>query len=366
MRLALTVVAVLAGAGAVNAQMPVQVPDDPVCRGCRIEPLPLVTLIAASDSGALVGPPEAVVADERGRYWVMPGPGLPLVYDGSGQTVRVVGTRGNGPGEFSVPYAAALLPGDSVLVLDRSGPRALVVGPDYRPVRTIRLTWPLGPIVILTWPTSVLANGNVGTPEGAGWPLHRVAMDGTDARVDLSFGSGRGLLRPGRFAELAQRLAPARGGNIWASSVVSYRIGLWSPEGHQLRALERHPDWFTAGAGTEAGNPDTPPPSSISAIYEDQAGLLWVFVRVPASTWRAAWQGVPSGAREVSARQIAVEKLFATMVEVIDPSRGRVVARSRMEQWVVSALPGGRVACYGVGADGEPLIRIFELRLRRG
>ncbi len=353
------------GIGIVGAQEPIVVPDQAECARCRIVSRVVATLGGASDSAGLAGLPQSVFADRLGRYWVLPGAGVPMVFDSAGRFAQTVGTRGGGPGEFNWPFDAVSLPGDSVLILDRAGPRAVVVGPGLRPARSIRLTWPLGPAVALAWPGTMLANGNVGTPDGAGWPLHRVAMLGPDAHVAASFGSGKGLLRPGRYSELAMRLAPSRDGRVWAAYVQAYRLELWSGDGNRPTILERRPDWFSPEAGSEAGNPNTPPPSSIAAIQEGSDGLLWVFVRVAARGWRSAWHNVPEGAREVGARQIAVENLFATVIEVIDPARGRVVARTRLEQMVLSALPGGRVACYGVRPTGEPEVTVLLLRIAR-
>ena len=313
----------------------------------------------------MTGPPEAVIADPRGRYWVLGSSLPPFVFDSLGHFERAVGGLGGGPGEFRFPFAAVLLPGDSVLVLDRGGPRAVVVGPDLRASRVIRSRWALGPAVVLDWPSAVVMSGVIGTPEGAGQPLHLVRLDGSEVAIDTSFGSRNETPgAPHRF-EPPQRVTAGSRGRLWAAPATSYRVDQWTPDGRRTLSLERTPSWFSRQAGYAIGNPDTPPPSLISAIQEDPSGLLWVFVRVPAATWREAWRRVPEGAREVSLGQIDVEKLFATIIEVIDPRHARVVARARVEAWIVSALSGGRVASYGVDAGGEPRITISRWVIER-
>lgn len=362
-RAAIVLVVGLSCPASLWAQGPTVVPDAVSCVSCRISVRVAVILRPRGDSGEVTGRPEEVLSDAMGRFWVLDGSGPPMVYGSTGEFLASVGRRGSGPGEFGSPYDATALPGDSVMLIDRFGPRAVIVGPDLRPARTVRVPWQLGPAVAVAWPTSLMANGNVGTREGAGWPLHRVAMDGADARIVSSFGSGRGELRPDGWPELAQRLADVRDGRVWASSVSSYRLDQWTAAGELVRSLERRPEWFFAGSGPGIGTPSAPPPAAVAAIREDPSGLLWVFVMVPARSWRGAWRGVPEGAREVSARQIALEKLFATVVEVIDPATARVIARRRLDQWVIDALPEGRAAEYSVDIDGVPRIRILQLEL---
>lgn len=51
-------------------------------------------------------------------------------FDHSGQHVRTVGGRGRGPGEFSLLTSVVRLPGDSLLVHDRSNQRIAIIAPD--------------------------------------------------------------------------------------------------------------------------------------------------------------------------------------------------------------------------------------------
>lgn len=126
--------------------------------------------------------------------------------------------------------------------------------------------------------------------------------------------------------------------------------------------MERRPRWFAEESRYWFGNPSTPPPPAISAIDEDEIDRVWVFVRIAAPTWRDVW---PNAARqEYSVNRMALEKLFHTTIEVIDPGAQRVIARATVPYWIVSALPGMRAAAYSVDREGVPHIEVFALEIR--
>lgn len=145
------------------------------------------------------------------------------------------------------------------------------------------------------------------------------------------------------MASLYHELAPTRGGTFWSASAGSYDLFQSSADGRILRTLLRRPPWFSRPSPVNYDWKNRPPPPHFGAVLEDEDGLLWVFVRVAAGSWREAWPTVSPDVYEVPLRQIAMEKLFATMIEVIDPQAGRVLARQRIDGLVVGALPGPRV-----------------------
>jgi hypothetical protein len=151
-----------------------------------------------------------------------------------------------------------------------------------------------------------------------------MTFDSSSARVVRSFGPSWSL--PDFRTMAATMRAPSASG-IWTASLEQYRIEHWSPQGQLQRVLERTPAWpprATEGLGT----PTIEPPNSIQAITEDSAGRLWVFISVAAPTWREGWPANIRG--EMSMSSIALEKMLRTLVEVIDPVAGRVVARRQL------------------------------------
>jgi hypothetical protein len=63
------------------------------------------------------------------------------------------------------------------------------------------------------------------------------------------------------------------------------------------------------------------------------------------------------GISEVGPEAFSYEKLYRTTIEALDPNAGRVIARTTINQFVVSPLPDGRAAIYKTTAAGEPFMR---------
>ena len=347
----------LAGQGRVYT-----IPDQPACPRCSIEVQHTVSLDTKNDSVLLDGAPVVVRADGRGRYWVI-APGLPpMVFDPAGRFLRSIGAIGSGPQEFLMPGDIIPLAGDSVLVLDGGTQRASVVGPSFSFSRTIHLTETLPPATSLAWPHRVVMAGMITSADGIGWPLHFVDFSGLTAQVVRSFGSATGELRPGEEFQLRQQTALSRRQGFWAAPESQYRLTLWSQEGEAVQSFVRTPPWFSGKSSFGLGTPRSPPPPAIVGFTEDRGGLLWVFVRVPAPTWRDAWPEI-SGP-EIPTKLIRYDRLFKTMVEVIDPVRRQVVATRLLENWTVTVLSGPRAVAYSTDLEGYPSISVLTLGLR--
>ncbi len=74
---------------------------------------------------------------------------------------------------------------------------------------------------------------------------------------------------------------------------------------------------------------------------------------------------MPLVGREIKVSSIALELLYDTVLEVIDPVRARVVTREQLSGWVLAILPGGRLVKYGVDITGEPRVGIIASKLVR-
>jgi hypothetical protein len=208
-------------------------------------------------------------------------------------------------------------------------------------------------------------NGIVSTGASVGWPLHLLSLEQQTATVLRSFGPDDGQLLPNTQLEKTQLLTESQGGRAWSADIVRYRLSLWTRDGTLSQSLERHPTWFSGVSPYGIGTPTTPPPPAITAIQEDGSGRLWVFIQVAGPRWRSAWPQIGRGTHEVASRTIAFEKLFRTIVEVIDPKEGRVVARRSFDDWFVAGLPTGRSAIYSVDQQGLPHVAIVALGVSR-
>jgi hypothetical protein len=208
-------------------------------------------------------------------------------------------------------------------------------------------------------------SGSIYSDVGKDYPLHRVSFAQADARVTASFGTETYNVSQFEMSQMFKHVTPSRAGGVWCSDQQAYRFSSWTKDGTLIRLFERKPEWFSQRSEGALGTPrTTPPPPGVSAIEEDESGLLWVFVRTAADTWKEGWPETRPGQREIAMKDIQYDKLFRTIVEVIDPAAGRVVARHSMNAYVMAALPGRRAAVYGTTADGEPVVSIVSLTLQ--
>ena len=350
---------------AIAQTQPLTVADTPACPKCTVEARTVAVLGTADGPGALSGPRQ-VLADARERYWAFEFSSPPMVFGGNGEYIRTVGSIGQGPGEFRGAISGMLVPGDSVVVFDAANRRASVIGPDLTMGRLIRMSFAVYEGVAVAWPAAVIGTGDIRT-EGAGSsPLHMLSFASRDVAAEGLFGPGDGMARPGASRQTIHRVAAARSGGVWSADAQEYRVTLFSAKGEPVKTLERKPSWFPVPSRGMRFSPNAPPPPELTGLFEDpKSGYLWVYARVPASNWRAAWPAASANATAVSSRSIATEKLYDTRIEVLDPSTGRVVARGSLAGPVVSVLSGNRAAMYEVDADGIPHMRVVALTLRQ-
>jgi hypothetical protein len=283
-----------------------------------------------------------------------------MVYDEHGTFLRQLGRLGDGPDEYQGGTDIGTMKGDSILVLDRRNGRAVVLTPDLVAKRTISLLR-IGPVLRVG--DKFVTTGFQPTPANAGWPLHFVSFAGPRVEILRSFGADSAVTDPSAMDRLSRNLAAARSGGFWSADQLQYRVSRWSADGQLIRGLERRPPWFAKPAERSVGNPSTPPNPFVAGLQEEADGLLWVYTNVAAPTWREGWPRMPAGVRELAANQIDISKMLQTIIEVIDPIVGRVVARLETKDYVLATLPGRRSAIYSVDSDGFPRITIREFTL---
>lgn len=350
-------------AGSTQAQTSRTVPDALACARCMVMASQVFT-IGASDDVFLSSAPGGITVDSQNRLWLIPDEGPPLVFGSDGKFLGQVGRAGTGPGEYAAPVGL-LSVGDSVVVIDAGTARATVVGPNLSPSRSLVMTVPVGEGVAVQWPRNIVLTGYNPTPVSIGWPLHHATFAGREATVVRSYGPDDGEARYGSNATHSHLVSHPRNQHYWSADRYSYRLTRWS-EAHQRElTLYRRPTWFSKPTEHPGfGNRTVPPPPSIAAIEEDENGLLWVFIRLASPTWRDGWANAATEGRETLVRSIALEKLFVTMIEVIDPQNGAVVARGRVPYWVTHALPKHRAAAYKLSENGEtPIISIVQFAI---
>ena len=345
--------------------------DDLACSKCVIQIRQQLKIGDPDGPGALAGKPHSVVEDRLGRFWVTAPPTMPAVYDRNGRFLRLVGARGRGPGEFTTPSYVSDLPNDSVVIFDWSQRRAVVIGPDFNAKRHIQLPssmWRWG-MNVAAWPDRIVVSALLSSGTAAGWPLHELSFRSDKAEIVSSFGPNEGAMRPQEVFHLGQRISRPQGGNYWTIEDRLYRLSQWTRGGARLKQLERRPSWFAGPSNLRPGDHDTPPSPTGAALFEDERRRVWAFTEIAAPDWQSAWNDVPrikgSESRESSAaRGPAFSKLYRTMIEVIDPRVGRVMARSSLNHMqVVSVLSGNRVVVYSLDLDDQPFLSVVQVVL---
>jgi hypothetical protein len=189
------------------------------------------------------------------------------------------------------------------------------------------------------------------------------------ATVQRSFGSSRGELRAGNPIMLFNEISPPRNGSFWSAESFRYRLAEWTTAGELRQVSERGVDWFLPTGDGGIGGTRQTAGSHVAGIEMDSTGLLWVLINVPSPDWASAWPpDMGSGAGEVSLRALRVDRLYRTVVEVIDPARWEVVTRYplELEGRIASAMPGNRAAVYYLAEEGVPKVSILQLRCHVG
>lgn len=348
-------------ASIVSGQVAQVIPEAVSCADCRITTSRIV-MLTASESSPIFTVPIVVRVDQLDRIWVLLPDALPSLYSSDGRFLRVVGRKGTGPGEFTVPYEVFQAAGDSLVVLDAGTRRATILDAALRPTRYVRVPWGLRPVLAREWPRRSIAAALIRTPASIGFPLHVVRFDVADVGITSSFGPGNETFSPNQYEITylpSASLAPNR---FWTVERDRFRIMEWSDDARALRSLVRAPDWFKGQVPLGIGTPTSPPPPRIVDLQQDADGLLWVIAHRPKRTWQRAWP--TTGNRDhVRANDVRYDQLYETVVEVIDPNAAAVVARRTLPEYVVSLLRGRRAVVYRTSDDGDRTLAIVTIGL---
>ncbi|MEP6835485.1 MAG: hypothetical protein ABJB74_19015 [Gemmatimonas sp.] len=348
----------------------------PPCTGCRIELGPPLELRSETGSDpALHTPPNWVTIDGLGRYWVAEGGQLARIYDANGKFLRTAGRKGGGANDFDSPIAFLPLPGDSMLVFDHitgtqalnndQSTRALVVDSLYRVVRALHIPGALLPTTADGWPSRLLLTGPVVEDSAKGLTLHAVSAEQANVKILQSFGPGRNSTANNQTMANYQRVTTARDSTYWCADILRYRISHFAKDGTLLGTIERAPDWFPIPSGDNMGKPDIPPPPKIFAIWQAADGMLWVFGQVAGKNWKDGWPKLANDAKEVDFSALRNDKLYATVIEVLDPITRQVVSTAPLDEYISNVLPNGNVAVFAVDSAGTRHLSIRRLSLTR-
>jgi hypothetical protein len=307
------------------------------CPACTIQ-LSRIVALGDSSGGGAVGTVGALARDRTGNFYAASWEivGEIAVFDRTGRFLRTIGRPGGGPGEFG-GINQILTENGRLHVLDES--RWTVLDSAFRVSRVITL--PAFPRQVLLMPDGLLLNAEFRTPDLFGFPLHYVKSDGTRT---LSFGADSSTYRSDILYAGHRVLARCPGsGDIWTSQRTRYELVRWDDDGERTQTLTRQVQWFTPHLRAPTYQPsDGAPPPIVAAIQCDSAGRIWVLIHVADRDWR-------SGLRAGSALHPGMFQptdfaaYFDTVIEVIDPRAGHVIATRRVDDFLAAFVDEGHV-----------------------
>ncbi|HSA55014.1 MAG TPA: hypothetical protein VLE53_04885 [Gemmatimonadaceae bacterium] len=245
-------------------------------------------------------------------------------------------------------------PGDSLWVFEPSRRRLTVLTPSLELARTSPLPVPTAAAIGYN-DGSMILQGSIPTRERIGLPLHKVSVDG---QLRRSFGAVIPVVRPdNRFLE-SRRLTSSDEGQLWSARVSEYVLELWDTSGVHIQTLEVDTPWFKPWKPRSDGSRAGP---MIIDIQQDPHGLVWVLISVADPNARVASDDRARAATGSQSEDRSWE--FDSIVEVVDPKRGLVLASLRFDQHLRGFACPGIVHGYHEDKEGFPSIRIWSVAM---
>lgn len=316
---------------------------------------PLQTLGTTAGDGAMATWPRVSALHPRGWRVLVPQPGgvpaLPVVYADSGAFLGVLGSRGDSVGEFREPLFARFASHDSLWVFDGAR-RALLFDAERRWVRGIATT-------IAPWDAQLLADGRILLSSSSSeqpFPLQLLRPDGTLVRELPGDSASRALHNPRRIV-----LAPD--GTFWTVPMqYRWRLEHWDSSGAPLGVIERQPSWFLPYDRYDAPTPERAPSPTLMDAWFDASGRLWVLGKAADAKWAAGLGALhPDTGRTVTA-VVDPDKVYDTVLEVINPKTGALIAETRFDVSYPFAVEPGVIMRVQTTRDGWNRAELMRIR----
>lgn len=325
------------------------------CASCRVELTREAVMRAPNTEPGLISP-YMFARDSRGRL-LFNDPFGQLgvrVFSRDGRYERTVGKKGQGPGEFLQITGIVIGPQDTIHVYGNAHWVFDAQGTHIRTTSTPGLMMPRG--VVQLSGGGVVLNGTVSTPEAFGHPYHLVGPGGS---VTRSFGLASKEASRGHWS-LLRVLAAAGTNEFLAGRVNSYTIELWSTDGRLRRVVRRMVEWYPDWIDWDSDAGLAPPPPRLMALAVDSVGLLWTVSLVADARWKPLVRG---GAERRMLTTGELVQRFDAIVEVIDLSRGQLVASQRFPQMLLAMPAPGLLVGISEDESGEVVVGTWRARL---
>lgn len=329
-----------------------QITSVPSCPRCKIE-LDSVATLATPDS-VDVGASYVVAVDSRGRFhWLAQDGSRVALFDRSGHFLRAYGRRGRGPGEFSTAAELVVGPADSVFVLDRDLRQVTIFNADLSYAGRVPLDG-FGLTFALLSSGDFVVNAIANSRSTFGLPLQVVPRR---AGAPHWFGSRPSDIGPSRTESSQRAIAAGHRGAIWSIVPLTYQIEEWTSGGSKTRSFQRLAEPFN---NTRRSQSSQQPKAWVASVNQDKTGSLWTVMTIvtrPPTTAR-------SGRRATERSEFGMPDLtpYDSVIEVIDPATGRLVAAKRFERRSFG-LRGDHLVELREREDGSAAAVVFRYRV---
>jgi hypothetical protein len=338
-----------------RGQRQLRIRGGPQCAACRIVLEHKASLVPPSGLPAFVAP-GVVIRDDRGSFYAIDVRTQNVyAFDSSGVSARLV--RLGMTLQVGPPRALAVTSretlhviGSADQVIGRSGALARSRPLPARASVHQALGFPDGRLLLLA---------KIGTPELFGYPFHVIAPDGTLLR---SLGSDDNAAVDDNPFWFGGNLAPAGSDQFWANDLNRYRLALWSLHGGKaLTIVERDVEWFRPWATWNSRIDVAPPVPRLLSAWQDSIGRVWTLTSVASRKWRPiAGRSLDSEAPAPTVREF--EEANETILEVIDPRRGVLIASQRVSQALLRFV--GDDLVVGLHANEANVVSLEVLTVR--
>lgn len=332
-----------------------------LCPSCAIVLDTVTTLEHVFMSGAQ----RAIARSPSGTLYVLDRTdGLLRAFGGDGRYLMTVGRKGGGPGEYENIRNVMVGRDGSVHVLDGMLGRHTVFGENGSYVRshTVPIGAGLGQPAVLRTDGAIAVNAVAIT--GAADSVNTVHLvDSLGNRIialdNAPFGPST-QWRQWRHLWLRE--------NDWllVARPYSLRIDVYDAGMTRQRTITRVAEWFPTSEPDHepsAGIFDEPYTPRLDAIWEDETGLLWLAMSVPARDWTPSARRPRPGHPEYA--ELAGRPRAEVVVEVLDLERQTVLAHARFKRFLGVDFGGGFFARPVENAIGEPSVLILHARLQQ-
>ncbi len=289
---------------------------------CAVELREVLRLGAPGDPGTIGSRPE-ITRTSAGEYIVasVENRGQLLVFDSGGAFLDAFGRNGDAPGEYRVPGRVRPGSDGDLRILDLVNRRITHVSEDGGLLETMDIRSLHG----LDFVT--LAAGERHAVSGFGQ-----VDDALSATTEIVGSDGVRLASLGAVPVASWVVNFFRApvaldgqGRVWTTRAGGYGFEAWDPEGgsEPVARLVGDPQWFDPGPPQPGAPVSAPAPSIVISLRFDR-GLLWVGTWVADEEREAGVGGSPS--------PLELDRVLDTILDVIDPASGRIIARSRRDE----------------------------------